>query len=83
MNEIKYRLVISGWDDVKLLFNEEEYEQAASLLKTIKEHIVRNEERAKRIYLEAITEEDLAEEEARHKKLQESIRTDQGKENEE
>lgn len=83
MNEIKFRLVISGWDDVKLIFNADEYEQATSLLKTIKEHIVCNEERSKRIYLEAVTEEDLAEEEERNRKLQETLRKDQGKENEE
>lgn len=82
MNELKYRFVVSGWDDLKLLFNADEYVQATTLLKIVKEHIVTRDDRKRKVYLEAVTDAELSEEEEEYWKLKESIQEDQRKENE-
>lgn len=74
MNNLMYRLVISGWDDVTLLFNADEFTQATVLLKEIKEHIVNSENRNKKVYLEAVTSEELQEEENKRRERQEKAK---------
>ena len=74
-----YRIKIEQFGDTELLFKDTEFEQACIALQNIKEHIVKDEDgKRQRITLQAMTEEEIAEEAETHRKIMESIRSNQG-----
>ncbi len=70
-----YKVKIEQFGDTELLYKDTEFEQACITLQNIKEHIVKDEDgKRQRVTLQAMTEEEIAEEAENHRKIMESIR---------
>ena len=73
-----YRIKIEQFGDTELLFQNTEFEEACITLQNIKEHIVKDDDgKRQRVTLQAMTEEEIAEEAETHRKIMESIRSNQ------